>query len=95
MVSHKEFLKHKIKTFLTIKREAKMWSRSRMSGGPMDVREHESYTNAIDRDTADSINRLRSRTQIGWYATEFFGWLTFWSRIQHQNNLDDYAAWSD
>jgi len=95
MVSHKEFLKHKLKTFLGIKREAEMWSRSRMSGGPMDVLEYESYVKAVGQDSADGINRLRCRTQIGWYATEFFGWLTFWSRVQHQRNLDDYAAWGD
>lgn len=73
-----------VKMLLTIPTwgECKLWSDFRMDGGPMTEAEYQAFMTMTDdkewnRKNADSINRSRCRTTIGWYL---YFWIRFFMR---------------
>lgn len=86
----RQFLQIKAHEFLNIPREAKSWAGSRMSGGPMNKIEYAQYVEDIGE--ADGVNRLKSRTLVGWYVSEFLRWTISWNKSSYEQVASDQAC---
>ena len=87
-----QFLRLKAHEFLNIPSEADMWAKARMTGGPMDTEKFAHYVESVGLDNANDVNRLMSRTLIGWYLSEFIHWLTRWNKSAYESTYSDQAS---